>query len=232
MFQVKNLQCERGGRELFADLDFQLEAGQALQIVGKNGAGKSSLIRILAGLLRADAGNIFWKGEAFLTKPFSNEDSYPKDLLYIGHKAGVNLQLTAEQNLSWYSQLYANAESNIALLMEQAFKEWQLYGFEDLPCYMLSAGQQRRVALCRLILEKKSLWLLDEPLVSIDNSGIEILNTLAKLHLKQGGCLIFSSHQALELDGQVKVLNLDDYSHILSRNTEFHLGESLGAEKC
>ena len=207
MFEAKNISYQRGGRHLFVELSFCLSEGKALHIKGDNGAGKSSLLKLLTGSARVDQGNINWKGSSILSE---NDDFY-KQLLFIGHKAGLSQHLSAEENLNWYASL-----SGCALKQsdcEQAFKSFGLYGFEDIAAAKLSAGQQRRIALCRLLLEKKKLWVLDEPLVSLDKQGVKLFENLLKDHLKNGGLTIYTSHQDIISDASlIQTINLADFN--------------------
>jgi heme exporter protein A len=193
MFEAKNLTCLRGGRILFSGLGFDLAEGKALHIKGKNGAGKSSLLNLLAGISLPEEGAINWSGECIQ----EYDESFKKELLYIGHKAGVSLHLSAEQNLKWYAQL--TNSSFLESEYEEVFKRMGLYGFEDIPAARLSAGQRRRIALCRLLIEEKKLWLLDEPLVALDHQGLALFEKILEHHLQQGGIAVLTSHQDINL---------------------------------
>ncbi len=206
MLKVESLTCERGGRALFENLSFELEPGQALHLSGPNGAGKSSLIKSLTTMRPIEQGIICWKG-ADIKECL---DQYLQGLLSIGHKSGINMQLSAEQNLSWYLEIAQCALPPEVLI--NAFKFFGLYGFEDLPAANLSAGQRRRIALCRLLVEQKKLWILDEPFVSLDKEGIESLTGLFCKHLDNKGLLIFSSHQSADLGDRVSTLDLQAFS--------------------
>lgn len=213
MFQAKKLSYERGGRLLFSELSFFLESGQALQIKGENGSGKSSLLKLLTGLDQPDQGELFWNKQA-LTGDQQND--FYQNLLFIGHKSGLNAHLNAQQNLAWYCDLNALSITNEQ--QAQIFKQWGLYGFEDIPAKQLSAGQQRKIALCRLSVEPKKLWLLDEPLVSLDKNSIGIFTALLNKHLETGGMAIFTSHQDLSLnDKAFTVLDLSRYKTSLEQ---------------
>ena len=145
---------ERGGRELFQNLSFEILPGQLLQIEGPNGAGKTSLIRILSGLSRYG---------------YEGRVSRPVPLLYLGHHAAVKALLTPRENLAWHvagEGVYSNEQ------IEAALTRVGLYGYEDVPSHALSAGQHRRVNLARLYLSQCRLWLLDEPFTAIDKAGV------------------------------------------------------------
>lgn len=203
MFEAKNISYERGDRNLFSKLSFLVSAGQALHIMGDNGAGKSSLLKLLSGIAKVDEGNIFWQN----TNIAESTENFYSNLLFIGHKSGINHHLSAEQNLSWYATLSGQKKisKNDA---DEIFKKIGLYGFEDIPSAKLSAGQQRRIALCRLLIEKKKLWLLDEPLVSLDKQGVSLFESLLEKHLTQQGIAVFTSHQNINITNH-NILSLD-----------------------
>jgi heme exporter protein A len=208
MFEAKAITYERGGRNLFSQLSFIVEAGQGLQVKGENGAGKSSLLKLLAGNARANSGDVFWNKQSLA----DNAHNFHADLLFIGHKSGVNHHLSAEENLKWYASLSGKSLNENEC--DEIFKQFGLYGFEDIAAGNLSAGQQRRIALCRLLLEKKKLWLLDEPLVSLDQQGVLLFEDLLKAHLEQGGIAVFTSHQDMKLtDAQIKRLDLKKFKY-------------------
>lgn len=176
---------------LFAQLSLQLSQGQLLQIVGKNGAGKSSLLRILAGLAQPDDGQLYYKA---MLLPESLP-AYSANLCYIGHQSGVHEQLTALENLSfWRAASGLNPADDWALLAKLG-----LAGLEDVPCRMLSAGQQRRVSLARLWLTPALIWILDEPFTALDQSAIGLLQQHMLSHLQNGGAIILTTHQSLTL---------------------------------
>jgi heme exporter protein A len=187
VFSATQLTCVRQDRILFEALDLQLAAGELLQIGGKNGAGKTSLLRILAGLTQPDEGSLSWQG-----KPLHDSD-FSQQLCYIGHLSGVQPQLTALENLAfWRAAFQLKTADDFQLLALLG-----LAGLEDIPCQMLSAGQQRRVSLARLWLTSASLWILDEPFTALDQSAIAVLQQQFRQHLEQGGSIILTTHQPL-----------------------------------
>lgn len=209
MFDARNISYHRGGRNLFSNLSFSIPEGRALHIKGDNGAGKSSLLKLLTGSAFNENGEVLWKGVSI----FKEDSCFYKDLLFIGHKAGVSHHLSAEENLKWYASLAGKVlKQNES---DQVFKKIGLFGFEDIIAAKLSAGQQRRIALCRLSLENKKLWLLDEPLVSLDIQGVALFEKLLKVHLEKGGIAVFTSHQDIKSDGlSIETINLSDYKQI------------------
>ena len=199
MLEADNLECVRGERRLFAGVGFRLEAGELLYLQGKNGAGKTSLLRILAGLTLPDEGSLSWGGQPLQDSDFSQQ------LCYIGHLSGVQPQLTALENLAfWRAAFQLKAADDFQLLALLG-----LAGLEDIPCQMLSAGQQRRVSLARLWLTSAKLWILDEPFTALDQSAIAVLQQQFRQHLEQGGSIILTTHQPLSLHfPQARLLEL------------------------
>ncbi len=215
MFEAIDICYQRGGRRLFAGLSFKLGQGQALYIKGENGAGKSSLLKLLTGVSQADQGDVLWQGKSIR----HDEYAFHSNLLFIGHKSGLNIHLNALENLAWYQRI-----DNLEIEQEHCkdiFKALGLYGFEDIPVGKLSAGQQRRIALCRLLFSKKRLWVLDEPLVSLDQSGVQLFQSILQNHLMQGGMLVFTSHQELMIeDASLQSIDLGDYKTDSSETRE------------
>jgi heme exporter protein A len=158
MLEAKDLLCEREGRILFSRLSFSVAAGEWVQVTGDNGAGKTTLLRLLAGLSCPDAGQVLWRGQAL----HNVRDDYHSHLLWLGHLSGIKTRLTSLENLRFFHCDCSNAQCLDAL------DKVGLAGYEDLPVYQLSAGQQRRVALARLWLTSATLWILDEPFTAID----------------------------------------------------------------
>lgn len=176
---------------MFEQLSLQLCAGDLLQIAGKNGAGKSSLLRLLANLTTPDDGTV-----NYLDKPLAQHAAdYAANLCYIGHQSGIHEQLTALENLSfWRSATSMSAADDYALLGQLG-----LAGLEDIPCRMLSAGQQRRVSLARLWFTDCQLWILDEPFTALDQSAILLLQQHFLSHLQRGGAIVLTTHQPLTM---------------------------------
>lgn len=187
---AEQLSLSRGGRQLFSGLSFEINPGDLVQVEGSNGAGKTSLIRILAGLSRYG---------------FDGSISCDAAVLYLGHHSAVKDMLSPRENLSWH--VSGRGEYSIAQI-DQALERVGLYGYEDVPCHTLSAGQHRRVNLARLFLSDCPLWLLDEPFTAIDRAGVLDLEALFVDHVSKGGAIIVTSHQVLQLDYPVRSLNL------------------------
>ena len=202
--EVKNLFCERDERVLFANFSLKINSAEVVQIVGQNGSGKTTLLRILCGLSDAYTGEIFWQGSA-LDEVL---DEYYQSMLYVGHLAGVKSTLTPEENLRWMMQL--DKGLNKCSIMD-ALNQVGLFGFEDVPCHSLSAGQQRRVGLARLYLSSAPLWILDEPFTALDKKGVREKEALIAGHVHEGGSVILTTHHDLMIPGKtVRPINLDE----------------------
>jgi len=206
--QAHRLACTRGERELFNDINFDLTAGDAMRVAGTNGSGKTSLLRLLCGLAYPAAGEVRWHGRNIRAV----REEFGSQLIYLGHANGVKDDL-----LAWENVLIAATLSGHAVSRDQAYEALEALGLAraaDLPTRALSQGQRKRVALARLWLGlHKPLWILDEPFTALDQRAVlELCGTLNR-HLAQGGMVIYTTHQEIELNAQ-RLLHLD-----LSRET-------------
>jgi heme exporter protein A len=203
ILEVANLRCVRGERQLFSDLNFSLSPGNALQLSGPNGSGKTSLLRIVCGLLAPTEGEVRWLGSNIR----SLGEEYSQSLSYIGHRNGVKEELNATENLR-----IANGLAGISLAptaVKAALEKIGLGGREKLPARLLSEGQQRRLALGRLLTARTKLWVLDEVLTSLDRAAVALIQTLIGEHLQNGGMAIIATHQELDLSaGSLQRLEL------------------------
>jgi heme exporter protein A len=195
MLSAHGLTCVRGERRLFAQLDLTVEAGEWLHVRGENGAGKTSLLRLLAGLSQPAEGEIRWCG-----KPIRHPDAqYRENLLFFGHHGALKEDLTALENLAFAAAMDgADLAESSALL---ALYRFGLKGREELPVRVLSAGQKRRVMLARLVTRKAKLWVLDEPFTALDVKAVELLSVLISEHVAGGGMAILTSHQTMPIPG-------------------------------
>jgi heme exporter protein A len=201
--EAENLTCLRDDRLLFESLSFQLESGEAIVLEGRNGTGKTSLLRILCGLRRPDEGEVRWKGQS-IEKNFVD---YHRHMVFVGHMDGVKKELSAQENLRLSRSLCGAGPMPI----EQALDTLKLSGFEDVPTQYLSAGQRRRVALARLLVTDSRVWILDEPFTSLDKSGVELVEQLMDSHVQKGGALVLTSHHDVRLNSEgVRRLDLTE----------------------
>lgn len=194
MLEVSNLTAIRDERVLFESLSFQLQSGDLVQVEGRNGTGKTTLLRIIAGLGDRDEGSISWNGESVE----SNRDAYHQDLLFLGHQTGVKRELSAYENLHFYQSIHNSTTTKEDIYY--ALTQVGLAGREDVPAGQLSAGQHRRVALARLWLSKQPIWILDEPLTAIDKQGVKVLESLFMKHAENGGIVLLTTHQDMFAD--------------------------------
>ena len=191
---ARDVAIERGYRCVLTGVNFTLQRGQILQLAGANGAGKTSLLRALAGLGRLGV---------------TGEIERPESLLYLGHLPSTKPTLTPLENLRWHpSGQVANDDDAIVAALAAV----SLAGYEETPIHHLSAGQQRRVALARLWLSDEPLWLLDEPFTAIDMLGAALLEARLVGHIDQGGGIIFTSHQPNRFGDRLRVLELSQYA--------------------
>lgn len=186
-----DLCCIRDDRVLFEGLNFSVQSHQALLLEGKNGSGKTSLLRILCGFREPDAGSVYWCGANI------NDSGYPAAMAYIGHLDGHKKELTVLENLKVSLALAETGAYSIA----QALERVRLQGYDDALVQTLSAGQKRRLSLARLLITDKRLWILDEPFTSLDKHGIALTETLMAEHCAGGGLIVLTSHHDLNLNG-------------------------------
>lgn len=195
---VKNLSCQKAYNTLFNDVSFQLNAGNILRITGANGSGKTSLLKIVAGLSTPETGLIDLDGSPY------KSDEYQQQVLYLGHLPILSFELSALENLEYLSRL-KQSTTNQALM--NALSQIGLKGFEFDSTSTLSAGQKRRVILAELFLSKAKVWLLDEPFTALDAHGISVVESCIKRHSDTGGICLLTTHQDFALKPQ-KILAL------------------------
>ncbi|MCG6887852.1 MAG: cytochrome c biogenesis heme-transporting ATPase CcmA [Proteobacteria bacterium] len=203
MLEVINLECTRGDRRLIHGLAFVLEAGELLHLNGHNGSGKTTLMRTICGLIAPTCGEVRWGGHNIR----EIRDTFNQELVYIGHKNALKADLTGTENLRLACQLDGLAVSD--RLARDALERIGLRGHDDLPCRVLSQGQQRRVTLARLLLNPAPLWILDEPFTALDQAAVTLLQSVIQRHLDTGGMVVLTTHQEVALTrGEVKQLRL------------------------
>ncbi len=204
MLEASQIECVRGDRRLFRDLSFRLEAHQALRVLGENGSGKTSLLRIVAGLSPAESGTVSWNEGNI----HALGEDYLRDLLFLGHSNGLKDDLSPVENLRC-ARVLAGAGADEAAL-RAALAEQGLAAVADLPVKLLSQGQKRRVALARLSFSAhKPLWVLDEPFIGLDATSVQRLAATITGQLRRGGMVMFTTHQEVELpDTAMRTLEL------------------------
>ena len=204
MLEVRGLECVRGDHRLFTDLSFSLQGGELLRLRGSNGSGKTSLLRILCGLLEQAKGEVLWKGENIHVQ----RDEFNAELLYLGHLNGIKSELTGFENLRISHTLRGETPTDDQIY--DALGQIGLAGREDLPTQVLSQGQKRRVALARLLLSDAALWVLDEPFTALDVDAVAQLGKLIEAHLQKGRMVVYTTHQEVEMQaGASREVNLD-----------------------
>ena len=191
MLEASNLECVRGERRLFAGVSFRLAGGEMLYLQGKNGSGKTSLLRMLCGLTPVASGDIHWRGQ-----PIGKlGDEFRSELCYLGHQNAIKEELTPLENIRSSATLAQETLDEDAAL--DALEQFGLRSRADLACRYLSQGQKRRAALARLVHERRALWVLDEPYVALDAAAIELVAGLIGAHLQRGGLAVLTTHQAV-----------------------------------
>ena len=191
MLQAIDLTARRGFSRLFTGLAFRVEPGQALLVTGANGTGKTTMLRMLAGLSQPTEGRVTWKGEP-ITQLVSR-----REIAFAGHLPALKDELTAEENLASLVELAGEKPDPKAV--RAALAAVSLEAQRVLPARVLSQGQRRRINLARLTLVRRTLWLLDEPVTALDTAGVSLMADLVTRHLEGGGCVVAATHQALVL---------------------------------
>lgn len=193
MLELINLDCVRGGRPLFRNLNVSVPVGTLLQVEGANGSGKTSLLRIVCGLMSPESGEVRWNGANIK----SLAEEYSQALAYLGHRNGIKEELTPLENLKISNRVVGNQ-----LKTEDAHAALKLLGLEsrqNLPVRYLSEGQRRRAALARIMTGGAKLWVLDEVLAALDTAAVGVVRTVLERHLKNGGTAIVATHHDLEI---------------------------------
>jgi heme exporter protein A len=203
--EASGLICVRGGREVFSGLGFAVAGGEALLVTGRNGAGKSSLLRMIAGLVRVAGGALAIAGA-------DPEKTIPEQAHYLGHQDALKPSLTVAENLQFWTRYLGSAEPPPASLqasLQASLAAVGLSALADLPAAYLSAGQRRRLSLARLLAVDRPIWLLDEPTAALDREAQDTLAGLMRRHLAGGGLILAAAHGPIGLDG-ARELRLGD----------------------
>lgn len=201
ILQFDNLSCERSGRILFRSLGFCLQPGAFLLLLGRNGCGKTSLLQLLAGLSKPQTGQVCWNDT-----PVYQQFEYRKQLLFLGHRNALNPAQTVSAHLQQYAR-----QQDSELMLKAALRYFDLEEYADTPCWQLSAGWQRKVALARLILSRAKVWLLDEPTNFLDEAGIARVQALLETRVEQGGIVVVASH-SLRSGNESHMLKIEDFA--------------------
>ena len=190
----------RGERCLFENIGFALEPGQLLLLKGRNGSGKTSLLRALLGLLEPETGDIYWDGESIRNV----RQAYCRSLVWMAHRVGLKADLTLVENLLFESSLRPFDYADFDAVLERL----GLHQLKKLPVRFLSAGQQRRVSLARMLLADAPLWLMDEPFTNLDADGRQMVADVLNEHLAAGGLCIVATHHDVEVDAATQKVEL------------------------
>jgi len=193
LLEARGLMAVRHDRTLFAGLGFELGPGELLQVAGPNASGKTTLLRILCGLSWSESGRVLWEGRNIAEQ----RAAYAADVAYLGHACAVKADLTAVENLD--AQLALGPGPRAGITLTDALARVGLAEWADIPARSLSAGQQRRLALARLIASPARLWVLDEPFTALDRDGRAIVEELLRDHADDGGLAVLTTHQPLEM---------------------------------
>lgn len=201
---AENLSAIRGEQTIFANVSFKIEAGNMLLVTGTNGSGKSTLLRVVAGLLPTFSGKI---------ELSSNDKPVQEQCHYLGHQNALKPTMSVEENLGFWRNYCGSPDDDI----EIALKKVGLAGVQDIPAGYLSAGQKRRIAIARLLVTKRTLWLVDEPTAALDAKSEKMFAKILQAHLDKGGIAIAATHQPLGIKTTQK-LDMDAHQADLSIN--------------
>jgi heme exporter protein A len=189
MLECKNLSCIRNEKRLFTDLSFKAEAKSKIAIIGPNGSGKTSLLRIVSGLLPPTSGMVTYYGNDI----YDNPRSYTSTMVYMGHKNAFNDNLTVIQNIKFWAEMH-----NTQTLILSAICCLQLHPVLNINYSELSAGWKRRAALSRLLISNASIWLIDEPFCNLDSTAYNLVLNLILIRAEQNGIVIITGHNFIE----------------------------------
>lgn len=195
-FSANSLTLFRGERCLFRDVSFALESGELLILEGANGSGKTSLMKAIVGMLELESGVLEWNGEPV----GAQRQEFHGSLVWLAHRVGLKADLTLVENLNFEASLRPQASDD----MEPVLERLGISRLKPLPLRSLSAGQQRRVALARILMSDVPLWLMDEPFTNLDREGRALVLKLVKEHLGAGGMCVMAAHQDIEIDAPTK----------------------------
>lgn len=202
---AEGLSARRGEDLIFQDISFEIASGEALVVKGANGSGKSTLLRVLAGLLPAETGS------AKLLAAAQPVERLSEAAHYLGHRNAMKRELTVDENLSFWKAFFGDFDGGAGTSVDEAAESVGLGGIVHLPFGYLSAGQQRRMAMAKLLVAWRPVWILDEPTAALDAAAEEMFAGLVTAHLARGGIALAATHQPLGLEG-VKELRMTGFS--------------------
>jgi len=226
VFSGENMLCVRGGRVVFEGLDFSLRSGGALVLTGPNGSGKSSLLRMMAGLLKPGAGRLSWDGEPVA----EDREAHNGRIHYIGHHDAVKSVLTVSENIRFWVRVRAGAKGFDGDI-GKALEIFDIEKLRDAPGRFLSAGQKRRVNLCRLAAAPAPVWLLDEPWTALDKATVERLANLMAEHRADGGMVVLSTHLDIDI-GDRDILDLSNFQVTVGGGFADSARDPRGGDDC
>jgi len=201
LLELRTVSCERDDALLFEPLSLVIGSGEIVQLEGANGIGKTSLLRCIGGLSSRFCGEMFWRGETLARC----RSDFAAQSIYLGHATGIKAVLSPRENLHWWISLRGAATG---AQIDAALAKVGLAGYENAPCYQLSAGQQRRVGLARLFLQPAALWILDEPFTALDRQGVAELEQWLVVQADAGGAVLLTTHQPLLLPRALRKIAL------------------------
>ena len=207
MILANNITCRRGNRIIFRNLNFRIDDGIATIISGKNGSGKTSLLRIIANLLKPKSGELIWKGKSI----YKNLDDYYKQITFVSDKNSSKEHLSVIENMNFWKNLYSSTISHEGFM--KLLDNLNLRLFMNESVYRLSSGQRRKLELTRLIIEERNFWILDEPFLGLDQDTINIIGQTISDHLMQKGSVILTSHIPVSISSK-KYIDLDLHESI------------------
>ncbi len=196
LFEARSINAWRGDRHILRDVSFTIRPGEFLKVTGPNGVGKTTLLRVICGLLPAETGELYWRDQPVRGR----RDEFHAEMSYLGHLNSLKADLTARENLKFLAGLRETLTDED---IDAALERVGILSRGDLPARSLSAGQKRRLALARLVLANAAFWVLDEPVTNLDTAGIELVEALIHEHVSRGGLAIAAAHQRLLDDATI-----------------------------